>query len=183
MPRTTATAYKATDPKIVSDWLDQRDADHKQFKADASAFAAQYGRKSLVQRTNGLGDSYTVFAIGLDPDGFADVPEGWRVDSKTGYIVPAKRTPEGKAAAAELSKIQYTSCAPEMPHFVHSVSDPQTGGGFFGGFSVEKVGQDYYATIGFELDESSKKAAESDLWEPVRLSAYWAAVEEAEQES
>lgn len=176
------TVLKAKDPQSIAAWLETRDAHRAEFTAKTLAFATRYGREEMMARAVGFGDCFTQYAIGFAPDA-GPIPEGWRQDSKTGYILPAKRTEAGKAVAAELNKIQYTSQVPGVPELVHSVNDPRTGEGYMGGFRVQKIGQDYYATVTFALDAPSQKQLDDAVWEQVKLSAYHAALEDQQEQA
>ncbi|XKH58568.1 hypothetical protein LG293_16065 (plasmid) [Citricoccus nitrophenolicus] len=170
-----AAAFKAFAPKTITAWHAQRAEDRDAFTSKCEAYARRYGRDSMVYRRTGFADSYTAFAVGFTPDGI--VPDGWRRDSKTGYILPAKRTEAGKAAAKDLADLTFKSYAPGLPQVAENESDPTTGEGFIGGFSIHKVGDDWYATMGFEPNTWTLEQIDSSLWEQVPLSLFHAAQE------
>lgn len=172
------STFKATHPQTIADWHAQREADREQFTRSCKSFAAEYGRDSMIYRLSGFADSYTAFAVGLPGGG--EVPAGWRKDAKTGYIVPAKRTEEGKRIAERINALHYLSYLPGLPQVASNETDPATGEGLIGGFAIEHIGDDWYATLSFEPDNLTLNQIDAALWQRVPLSQFHAA-QEAQQ--
>lgn len=49
--------------------------------------------------------------------------------------------------------------------------------GHLGPFDIQKIGADYYVTIGNHIEEADEHLFDPELWEPINLSTYFTAVE------
>lgn len=144
------------------------------FSSSTKEFAAEFGVKLLI--TSSLGFSGRV-VTGYLADSYSDEPHpGFRKDSKKPlWRVPAKKTPEGKAWAKRFSEAALK--LPRDPGLPEYADGP----GFFGIYTVTRIGDHYFATLGFEVGERSLAAVDTERWEKVKLSTYFAAVEDAEE--
>lgn len=169
---TVAAAYKATRPDLLADYLTAREAEVADFNTRVAAFQDSVGgRTPFGTRFFDGGHSiegYRAKAYG------EELPAGWRFNGSRLDVVPAKRTPEGKAIAKQLAELTLKGDKfPGAPAIMFA-----EGHSLFP--RVNKVGQDYYLTlsmvpitdVGIDLDPA--------LWEPVKLSAYHAALEQTE---
>jgi hypothetical protein len=110
--------------------------------------------------------------LGLNPaDG---IPEGWRVNSRTGYTVPDQRTSKGRAVRKALDALGYPGdprhALPGMPADSFTAPRLLTCG-------ARKLGAAMYAIWGACPGGAGIDTA---LWSPCPLSQYYAAVEQDE---
>lgn len=96
----TETAFRSAAPEVMVAYATW-DARREEFRASMRNLGDEYGREVYVSRSMLSGQSFS----GLKHDRGDDVPDGWRVDSKTRLLKPDKRTKEGKALAAELKRL------------------------------------------------------------------------------
>jgi hypothetical protein len=112
----------------------------------------------------------------VEEDKSVRAPAGWRRDAATGFIVPNQRSKAGKALALELESISYRPPAkPGLPSLVW-------GDGYMGKFGMQKLDGDWWATVTVPLGDRTPEQTrlcevDEDLWEPSKMSAYYAALE------
>lgn len=166
---TVAVAFKAKRPALLADYLSQRELVVSAFNSRVEAFKESVGGRDPFG-TRFFDGGHTIEGYRAEKRG-EDLPAGWRFSGARLDVVPAKRTPEGKQIAKELAALhlkgdKYPGAPSIMYGENHSIFP-----------RVNKVGDDYYLTlskvplsdIGVDLDR--------DVWEPVKLSAYHAALE------
>jgi hypothetical protein len=176
---TDLIVFRSTNADVLADWaslLDQRKADGDALHRFAAEVDPDHDR-DLIQS----GSSRTA-VIGLGHTPGWPVPTGWRDVSNRGviHIVPRLSTKAGKAAAKRLGELQ-----PADPRTMlanrHGVPTA-----FFGSsaegvrmFSpgVRQLGDALYVTWGAEPETPHDPAK----WERVKLSDYYAAVEQADE--
>lgn len=160
----TKTVYRTSNAEALAAWhaaVDAREAWGEQMKAflaehgfgDRSVYVSHTGRVLGVQR--------------LDDE---DAPEGWRVDSRTGYLMPrlAKRT--GKQIGARLDELKQPDprdAMPGMPRECFVSLALLTCG-------LALMGDALYATWSRAIPEDQ---VDLTIWERVKLSEYYAAAE------
>lgn len=173
--RNVAVVYRAKDNAPLEEWQAELDARTARYHQACTELEAEFGRK-LVENNGFRGAHITGYAT----DAWGEAPKpGFRYDKKSGFMYPAKRTPEGKEIAQRLNAVSLRVPAkPGLPEIV-------MGGGWMGPFHIEKLGGElghFYATLGFDpTDEhhNDLDQVDLDLWEPVKRSEYWAAKEGA----
>ena len=170
--RNVAVVYRAKHNAPLEEWDAEYAARTKRYNDACIALEAELGRK-LVENAGLRG----AFITGYQPQSRNEDPKpGFRFDKKTGYMYPAKRTPEGKEHAKRLNNVSFR--VPQKPGLPEIVM----GGGYMGPLHVEKLDGQFFATLGFDpIDERHPeiRGVDLNLWEPVKRSAYWAAKEEA----
>lgn len=173
MTRKPPTAvFKCTTNSIVDEYEALINKLWAEYQERANAKAAELG-KELCSRSSYDG----VWITGYDePDRSVKAPAGWRRDSATGFIMPNQRSKAGKEIAADLNSISYRPPAkPGLPSLVW-------GEGFMGQMGMHKLGGDWYAYVTVPLgdrtpEQTRLSEVDPDLWEPTKLSAYYAALE------
>ena len=173
MSKTPTAVFKSSAPHLVEDYEAKANARFEEYKAKAIKLKNELGVEQLAVNS-GWGDIRVTGYV--EPDRNADPKPGWRRDSKTGFMKPALRTPEGKAVGQRLKGIWYSAGEkPGLPGIV--MRD-----GFMGPFTLQKLGGTWYAYITVPLRSYAADLREVDrqLWEPAKLSEYFAA-KEAEQ--
>ena len=107
-----------------------------------------------------------------------ELPAGWRRDGSSNRGVPAKRTPEGKEIAKEVDGLTLAgNHYPGSPRILHTDMVDGQGNVIFP--RVEQVGEEYFLTLSLTPEDSDRSRMDPERWEPVKLSAYFLAVEEA----
>ena len=104
----TETAFRSTAPEVVTAY-DSWDASREEFRTAMRELGHEYGREVYVSRSMLSGQTFS----GLKHERGDAIPSGWRVDSKTRLLRPDKRTKEGKALAASLSRLSLSR--PRIP--------------------------------------------------------------------
>lgn len=169
---TVAVAFKTKQPELIADYLAAREEAVAAFNTKVDAFKATIGGREVF--------GIRFFDGGFSVSGYRavkygeDLPAGWRYDGAKKDVVPAKRTPEGKELAKTLATLYLPGNSyPGCPDIL-----------FAEGFSVfprvNKVGDDYYLTLSKTLRDEKANEIDPEVWEPVKLSAYHAAIEDAE---
>jgi hypothetical protein len=151
---TVAVAFKTKNPALIADYFAAREVTASDWRAKVDAF-----KSSIGYRAEKYGE---------------ELPAGWRFDGAKRDVVPAKRTPEGKEIVQTLAGLT-----------LHGDRFPGCPGILFAeGFSVfprvAKIGDDYFLTLSKVPREEKANALDPDIWEPVKLSEYHAALEAAE---
>lgn len=168
MTRSIGLALRAKNPDAVAQWEAATDAAGQEFIDKCKAYMAKTGASAVLTRAGFSGE----YAEGITFENVTDeLPAGWRRDrSNRSQLLPALKTKEGKAHRDELSDIRFTRTpAPGLPQTLH-------GEGRMGIFHVEKLGEGWYATLGF-MPSSGYDEIDGELWEAVPLSVYYTALE------
>lgn len=173
----TAVVFKARQPQAIADYLAAHEAKQEAFQNATKDFREKVGGRELF--------GIRFFDGGFVVNGFhmnsynEELPAGWRRDGNKLMAVPAKRTPEGKEIVAELAKLRLDGNSyPGCPRDLHT--ETVNGRGFAIFPRIEKVGDEYYLTLSEEPRASELDEIDPEQWERVKLSAYHAAVEDAE---
>lgn len=163
------TVYRSFRPEVIQHCRGAQDA-IATWGEQMKAFLDESGMGKRTVWT----DDLTGSIVGLDHDG-ESVPDGWRVDRRTGYLKPRLATKTGKAIAAKLVGLR----KPDP-----SVGLPGMPGECFVGLAL--------ATCGLRLMKGALYATWSTpipvdrvdltIWQPVKLSEYYAVVELEEAE-
>ncbi|MFD9950545.1 hypothetical protein ACFWYW_57545 [Nonomuraea sp. NPDC059023] len=156
--------YRSTHPDVLAAWGFAARA-REEWADQMKAFLDEHGLgKRTVWTYNVTGE---VFGIEDNGD---DIPDGWRVDSRTGHLMPKLATKRGKAISARLKELPQPDPRASMPGMPAEcfVSLARLVCG------LAELGGALYATWSREISESEVDAS---LWERVKLSEYYAAVE------
>lgn len=137
-------------------------------KARQEAGAMFLERHGFPDNTKFWGTDRAFTGLDLRPD---SPPSGWRIDSREGVLMPAKRTKEGKQIAQEMAEIPYQNPRRELPGGMPEV-----------GFSSDKsfmrpgatvIGGRLYATWPAPLHERDAAHIDTTVWEQISLSSYY----------
>lgn len=179
MTKTPTAVFKSRDPQLIDEYDLDTSARFEEYKAKAVAFKNELGVEQLS--ISSAWDDIRVTGY-VEADRNADPKPGYRRDSKTGFMKPALRTVEGKAISERLKTIRYVpGKKPGLPGVVMGV-------GYMGPFTLQKYGDDWYAVLTVPLEDDPEQRARTlrevdvQLWEPAKLSEYFAAVEAAEDD-
>jgi hypothetical protein len=169
---TVAVAFKTKNPALIADYFAAREVTASDWRAKVDAFKSSIGGRE-VTGTSFYDGGWAVTGYRAEKYG-EELPAGWRFDGAKRDVVPAKRTPEGKEIVQTLAGLT-----------LHGDRFPGCPGILFAeGFSVfprvAKIGDDYFLTLSKVPREEKANALDPDIWEPVKLSEYHAALEAAE---
>lgn len=157
------TVYRSTKPDVVQRWLDARDAVNAWSDKLKTALAdlGLAGRDAFYNEITGR-----IEGIGYD-GGY--VPDDWRVDRRTGYLVPRLTTKAGKTIDATLVGLLRPDPRnlPGMPRQVYVSLNRLTCG-------VEEIGGALYVKWSQPIPEDD---VDLTVWERIKLSAYYAVLE------
>jgi hypothetical protein len=175
--RTPTAVFKATRPDLI-DAYDQRTTElWEEYRAKIKALMEEWGVEQLSCRDDWNGGQ---FVTGYVPARSEDPKPGFRKDRDSGFMVPAKRTAEGKAHVQRIKDVHYApGKKPGLPSTV-------LGQGYMGPFTLRKLGGVWYAVLTVPLGSpeergSSLREVDRDVWEPAKLSEYFLAVEAEEE--
>lgn len=160
---------QSTKPDEIEAWKADQDALVATFEKNVGEFQTELDAAQIHYITT----SHGMRIRGWDAkDSRAPIPAGWRQERDSPRaLVPARKTPEGKAHAARMDKTAVNlPPAPGLPSLVW-------GEGFMGSFRVEEQNGRWYACLGFELkrDQSLVMAGvDLDIWFQAPLSRYHA---------
>ncbi|MFF4777591.1 hypothetical protein ACFY05_32510 [Microtetraspora fusca] len=162
--------YRTTNADALRIWK-EAEAAFGDWQARLDAFLAEHGFAGSETYYDGFSNR----VVGVAHRG-EEVPPGWRIERKHGYLTPRLSTKEGKALDAQLSELKRPDPRNQMP-----------------GMPRNYMGAGVYLTCGLEFYDGALYAIWSEeipetlvdltVWEPVKLSAYYAAVERAEEEA
>jgi hypothetical protein len=168
---TVAVAFKSTAPQLVGAYLQAREEIVAAWRTNVDAFKASVGDREI--HGTALFDGGWIVRGFHTRNSFEEIPAGWRRDGKFN-AVPAKRTPEGKEAAAKLAEMRLPGNrypgAPEMLHAAGHMVFPR----------IVTAGTDHFLTLSLAVLDEPANRVDPDLWEPVKLSEFHAALEAAE---
>lgn len=164
------TIYRTTDPELVALWEQWQEA-RREFSAKCDAFIAEFapaGCEAMVT------ESFGTRVVGVTVEGYAsDLHEGWRLDRKRWMLVPFKKTARGKIIGKAMEGLH--------------TPDPRT----------DLKGMPSWALIGIAIchpgvqphdgalymiwsGEGPNEGIDATIWEPVKLSE-WYAIQEAKE--
>ncbi|MBG0738778.1 hypothetical protein IV500_05010 [Paeniglutamicibacter antarcticus] len=168
---TVAVAYKSTAPTVVDTYLQAREEIVAVWRTSVDAFQESVGGHE-IHGTAFFDGGWAVQGF-YTPNSFAEIPDGWRREGKFKAVL-AKRTPEGRAAAATLTELRLPgNHYPGVPAILHAENHavfPR----------IVTAGKDHFLTLSIAPLDEPNNAVDRGLWEPVKLSAFHAAVEAAE---
>ncbi|MDX3111546.1 hypothetical protein [Nonomuraea angiospora] len=109
MPDRDLTVYRTTAANAIIAWHTAATA-RDTWAKDMQEFLEEHG----------LGDRSVYIShggrpLGVTNDDGQDVPEGWRVDSRTGYLMPRLKTKAGKQIDARLAELWQPDPRDSMP--------------------------------------------------------------------
>lgn len=177
----TGVVYRSTRPEVLAHWdATATEEAHKVWRAQVELIIADLGFPGRRFATSSGWRGVKV--IGVEHPKGEPVPAGWRRDrGLPEAIVPARRTRQGKAIGARLEEVaapnprrELPGGMPEMAFSRKSVTLMRPG--------VERRGDAVFVTWPKEIEEGDAGRIDPAVWERMRLSEYWAAVE-AEQDS
>lgn len=169
-----AVVWKSTRPEEVTLYEASRLAEREAFDARVKTFkAARAGGPSVG--IAGYDTSWTITGYAI-PANTAPLP-GWRREGTSNRAVPAKRTAEGKEIARELDTLRLPgNHYPGMPW--NFTSEPDWADQEYAMWPfLEQIGEDFYVSVGWTPRARDMARVDLELWEPVKLSEYHAAVE------
>jgi hypothetical protein len=170
--------YRSTHPDVLAHWEKTGSADAQRAwrkrVQEAIAELGFPGRRFAT--TNGF-DDIDVTAI-EHPDS-EDIPVGWKRTKKlAGAIEPDKRRAAGKRAAERLAKLtapnprrKLPGGMPSMSFIGHSLAKP----------GLARHGDAVYVTWSRELEDSEASNIDPAIWQRVKLSEYYAVLEQQEE--
>lgn len=164
----TEIGYRTSDPEVLAEWdAWQDEMREQQGRVFAFKESVDPDRKlTLHAYRNGI----PAFFRG------DDVPEGWRRGAN-GNIVPNKRVKAGKAAAAELERLQKT--APREPQYrLKGVPDFVMNGDRWYTPGIFKYDGAVYISWG-----AVPKEIDTEIWAELKLSEFYAAKEAYEEQA
>jgi hypothetical protein len=175
MSKTPTAVFKATNPALI-DAYEQRTTElWAEYRETVKALQQEWGVEQLSCRGDWNGGQ---FVTGYVPEDRNEEPKpGFRKDRDSGFMVPAKRTAEGKAIVQRIKDVHYKpGKKPGLPGTI-------MGEGFMGPMVIQKLNGTWYAycTVplrtpgadGFGYRGDDLREVDRELWEPVKLSAYF----------
>lgn len=174
-----AIAFKAKDNAAVGSYMAQREEAHDAWWAKVRAFGEKIGHSQLSIR-NGMFGSHV---LGYVPDNGEKPDEGWRVHKDYGICVPSLRSKMGKALEAELDDLSWRP--PATPGVKDHLHAPNGGGSGFSTFLLSPAvqqghnGEWFLSFTKMPFDDELTKI-DAEMWEPARLSEYYAQTEPLE---
>ncbi|WP_188187987.1 hypothetical protein [Nonomuraea sp. SYSU D8015] len=103
------TVYRSTHPDALTAWHTAADA-RQEWTKQMQAFLDEHG---FGKRTVYVGHSGRV--LGIEHVDGEDAPDGWRVDQRTGYLMPRLKTRAGKQIDARLAELVQPDPRNKMP--------------------------------------------------------------------
>lgn len=165
------TVYKSTHQAVLDYW-DHIHDEQTAYPKRVREYAEQHGMGPHIYY---LGSRVRAFEWTGSLD---DIPNGWRhatqeSTSTVTLIRPNLRSKLGKKIdqeLADLGKIPSTSGCPGLPHTVFYRTDGGTS--YFESPRLKKIGDTIYARF-----RAAAVEADTELWEQIKLSEYYLAVE------
>lgn len=171
-----AAVFKSVRPDLIASRLAGRAAELEAFDAKVAEFRTTVGGREL--------QGVRMFDGGFVVQGFVmnkrneELPAGWRRDGSSNRAVPAKRTPEGKAVAAQIAGIRLAGDSiPGSPESLSTDMDPATGTGFRIFPRLRTIGAEHYLTLSRIPGNKDLGRIDAKMWTPAKLSEFHAALE------
>jgi len=164
------TVYRSSHSDVLAAWHAAADAREK-WADQMTAFLADYGFGSRSVYV-----SHSGRVLGVEHMDGEEVPDGWRVDTRTGYVMPRRASKAGKKIGARLGELNQPDprdAVPGMPRDCFVSLAMLTCG-------LEIVGGALYATWSRPIPEDQVDLA---IWERVKLSEYYAVLEARDDET
>jgi hypothetical protein len=174
--------YRSRDPQVVGAWKDACAAIEAYVKATGAVLdGAGLGAYKVYRNTRGLRPGHFA-GLAIPQDEFP--PEGWRMRAE--YAVPDKRTKAGKAVDAALDAVKHPG--DPLYRLIGMPPDILTGAGNFSTPAVRLLEDGTTLYTAWRTDPAGcresfmagKFEIDRSLWEPVKLSEYYAAIEVAD---
>lgn len=163
-----SVVYLARVPKQVDQWRARYDLSLRRWQRSVENFQKEHRISDLVIRTDFSG----CWIAGYRTDTSIVAPKaGFKRDKRLGYIVPNTDTPEGKMIAERMKSIRLiTGSVPGLP-------DGIRGKRFAGAFKLEKIGENWFATLPFEVSADDLSHVDKKLWKKIPVKSYIEIVE------
>jgi hypothetical protein len=179
MSKTPTAVFKATQPELIDAYEARTTELWEEYREKVQALQRNWGVEQLSCRGDWDGGQ---FVTGYVPATHRDEPmTGFRKDRDSGFMVPAKRTAEGKAIVQRIKDVHYKpGKKPGLPSTI-------MGEGFMGPMALRKLNGTWYAYTTVPLRKPDATGSDDlrevdrELWEPVKLSAYFLDAEAQEQ--
>lgn len=179
MSKTPTAVFKATKPDLLEAYETRTTELWAEYREAVKALQQEWGVEQLSCRGDWDGGQ---FVTGYVPAEYKDEPmQGFRKDRDSGFMVPAKRTAEGKAIVQRIKDVHYKpGKKPGLPGTI-------MGEGFMGPMVIQKLNGIWYAYCTVPLRKPDAKGhddlseVDRELWEPVKLSTYFLDAEAQEQ--
>ncbi|WP_068922152.1 hypothetical protein [Planobispora rosea] len=159
--------YRSTHPDVLKIWNDY-DATAEEWQERINAFLAEHGFTGRNVHFNTTTNS--IYGVKHD-DG--EVPAGWRIDRKYGYLVPRLTSKAGKVIDAQLGELR----RPDPREMVPGMPKNCLAGRHFMTCAMRSMAGAIYVTWPRPIPESQ---VDLSIWERVKLSEYYAVVEAEE---
>ena len=171
-----AIAYRAVDNVAVSNYMADRMAEHDEWWTRVRAFGEKIGQPRLSIR-NGI---FGAHVLGYEPDEGATADAGWRMHKDYGICVPNLRSKLGKELEAELSALTWR---PPATLGVRDYLHASAGRNEFSTYMLSPAIQqgtsgDWFLSFSKVPFDDDLKKIDPDVWQPARLSEYYAQTEE-----
>ncbi|MEU8040924.1 hypothetical protein [Streptosporangium sp. NPDC049078] len=161
------TVYRTTNPDILAT-----------LHTTLAAIEEWQPKVEALMETLGVGgrkiwyDAVTGQVLGVSRDG--DIPEHWRYDQRTGYLMPRRSTKQGKAIGARLDAMRRPDprALKGMPSQTFAAAEPA-----LLTCRVDEMGGALYVTWSAPIHE---REVDLSLWQRVKLSEYYAVLEAQE---
>lgn len=164
-----AAAFRCIQPDLMTAYDAQRKTETEAFDAKVAEFRKTVNGRELhgIRFYDG---GFSVQGYILESQSESPLP-GWRYDGTSNRVVPAKRTPEGKAIAASLKDLvlgglKFPGC-PSVLHAENRIILP----------GVEKIDGYVILTLTFAIDSKESAMIDPTIWAPMKLSQYHAILE------
>lgn len=174
MTKTPTAVFKCRAPELVEAYEASSTELFDEYRAKVKALQEEWGVGPQMSVRSGWDNDQRV--TGYVPEDRNEEPKpGFRKDRDTGFMVPAKRTAEGKAIAQRLKDVHYKpGKKPGLPNTV-------MGEGYMGPMVLRQLNGTWYAycTVPLRVGDARNPHMDSlsevdvQLWEPVKLSEYF----------
>jgi len=175
MSKQPTIVFKAKQPELVEEWEQDRAKRWASYCRYLESMQDRYGKDIAVWNAMPL----SIRITGYMPVNWNDEPApGFRRDSKTRAMMPAKRTAEGKAIDKEFAKHSYKRHQPP------GLDEMIFGDGYMQPWQIKQVGSDWYAYLTIPLEGGKIRPfapnaggvivgdIDLGLWEEVKLSEW-----------
>jgi hypothetical protein len=178
MPKSPTAVFKCRAPQLVEDYEQRTTVLWEEYRGKIKALMEEWGVEQLSCRDDWNNGQ---FVTGYVPKEYSEAPKpGFRKDRDSGYMVPAKRTAEGKAIVQRIKDVHYNpGKKPGLPSTI-------MGEGFMGPMVLKNLNGTWFAYCTVPLRDdavygrSDLREVDAQLWEPVLLSEYFLALEAEE---
>lgn len=163
--------FECQKPELMVECTRQRELQFAKFTKEATEFKERHGLKALSGFVGHAGERFIDGGI-IERDGM--VPDGWRVDTSSGFRVYPKRSiiigreTYEQMRLLKLDKYTYPGFPTIMFSEDHSIYP-----------HVHKVGDKWFMVLSRPpmREDPALDAIDMDIWKPVRISSYYQAIE------